>query len=340
MPFVLLWALFAAGRREGIVALVSGVLGVAPAAALGLLVWRVPAIVAWPAAISLKFYLVHLALATTYGAAWVLSTRTIRALETGRFIPGELLGSRMGLMQLLTGIALYGVVAGASYAGRISRDLRRKEQDAAAARTLAVSAKLDALRAQLNPHFLFNALHSLGALVRYDQAAAQHAIEELAEMLRYSLRADGTDVVSLQQEWEFTTRYLAFQKLRFGHRLRVEAAISEATLRRCLPAFAIQTLVENAVRHAVEENVSGGTVVVHAIMSNGTLVVSVRDEGGGSGAPRPKGTGTGVARLRERLQALYGDRATLLQYPTDAGGFAAELRLPQATDEPPAGGVT
>jgi hypothetical protein len=327
-PFVLLWTFFAAGQRGAGSALASGAIGVAPAALLSVVVWRVCARFPWPARLTASFYLTHLSLATAYAVTWVLATRALRAAELGELIPREFLGSRLVLMQLLTGIALYGVIAGVSYAIQISEQLRDKEQLAERARTLVVSARFEALRARLNPHFLFNAMHTLAALIRYDPPVAEQAVERLAEMLRYALRADGDGVVAFLDEWEFTMRYLEFQKLRFGERLRVEADPGGDTKHWRVPVFAVQALVENAVRHAVEQNPNGGAVFVSSVVEDGRLNITVRDEGAGRAGRSAHGSGSGLKNLRERLAVLYDGSASIEQQPTASGGFQVRLTLP------------
>jgi len=327
-PFALLWTLFAAGQRGGAAALASGVIGVGPPALMSLIVWRLCARVPWPTRLTATFYLIHLGLATAYASLWVVATHVIRGVRVGHLIPSELLSSRMALMQLLTGIALYGVIAGVSYTLQISRRLRDEEQLAERARTLVVSARLDALRARLHPHFLFNALHTLGALIRYNPPLAETAIEQLADMLRYALRTDADGVVTFQDEWQFTMKYLDFQKLRFGERLRVQADPSGDAATWRVPAFAAQTLVENAVQHAVEQNPNGGTVFVSSVVENGRLSITVRDEGAGPAVRAGRGSGSGLASLRERLAALYDGNASVEQETTATGGFQVRLTLP------------
>jgi sensor histidine kinase YesM len=320
--------LFAAGRQSWRSALASGVVGVAPAALLSGAVWRLCRRLRWPERINAAFYLAHLGLASVYAAIWVGAVRLTGLSRAGHLIPREFLSSRIVMMQFLTGIALYGVIAGVSYAIQISRQLRDKEQLAERARTLAMSARLEALSARLHPHFLFNALHTLAALMRYNPSVSETAIERLGEMLRYALRTDGeAAIVSFPEEWAFTMKYLDFQKLRFGDRLGVRVELDENTAAWRIPSFAVQTLVENAVVHAVELNPKGGTVCLAAVVEHGRLVVTVRDEGGGSRVSIGRGSGQGLAGLRERLAALYGPAASVSHTTTPSNGFEVRLVL-------------
>jgi LytS/YehU family sensor histidine kinase len=221
------------------------------------------------------------------------------------------------------------VIAGVSYAVQISRQLRSEEQLAEQARTLLISARLDALRARLDPHFLFNALHTLGALVRHrPPSEAAHAIQELGEMLRYSLRSDDAGLVAFRDEWDFTMRYVEFQKLRFGERLTVKTRLDDVAASWRLPMFAVQTLVENSVKHAIEQNTAGGTLSVFGRQSSDHLEVVVKDDGP-SQQPVVASAGSGLANLRERLSAAYGDDAELTEHEFAAGGREVTLRVPR-----------
>jgi LytS/YehU family sensor histidine kinase len=218
---------------------------------------------------------------------------------------------------------------------------------------LTTEAELRALRSQLNPHFLFNALHSLGALIRHDGAAAERAVERLGDLLRYTLDAGADGDVSLRREWEFTRNYLDLERIRFGDRLGVALEVEDAALDERVPAFVLQPLVENAVRHGVARRGEGGAVRVAVARAGGSLVLSVEDDGPGARpAALSSSPGLGLRSLRRRLEALYGDGARLRIETTPGRGFRATVELPagahpgsetprdgQAADGRPAGGT-
>jgi LytS/YehU family sensor histidine kinase len=218
---------------------------------------------------------------------------------------------------------LYLMIAGLSYSIRAHRRVRAEEAAAADARVLAQQAQLVALRAQINPHFLFNALHSVGSLVTSDPIRADRAIECLGDLLRYALGTDGE--VHLAQEWKFTQDYLAFEQLRLGERLRVDAKADDAALAILVPPLILQPLVENAVRHGVADRPEGGCIEVRARAEGGRLALRVADDGCGSHAPN--GDGLGLGSVRRRLAALYGDRATV-SVDNLQPGFAVTVSLP------------
>lgn len=184
-------------------------------------------------------------------------------------------------------------------------------------------ARLDALRSRLHPHFLFNALHTVGALVRHDPAEAESAVERLGDMLRYTLRDGESDVVPFAEEWEFTRRYLEFEQLRYGERLRVVADIDPGALLCRAPSFALQTLVENAVHHSIDIRAEGGKIEIRAKTSGENLHVRVRDDGGNGRSE--SGTRYGLNALRERLEAVYGASLMIVR---DDNGFEVSFTIP------------
>ena len=219
---------------------------------------------------------------------------------------------------LLMGTWLYLAIAGVSYG-------RRAEAARSAGEILARDSQLASLNAQLQPHFLFNALHTVGALVHVDPDGADRAIDDLGRLLRYALRQSGDDV-TLRQEWEFTREYLAFEALRLGDRLRLETNVSEDALGGAVPPFILQPLVENAVRHGVANSPSGGDVAVQIARDEGIVTLSVTNTIA-PGAASTGMAGTGLQRLRDRLALKYDrGRATVVQ--TSGARFAVVVTLP------------
>jgi sensor histidine kinase YesM len=201
-----------------------------------------------------------------------------------------------------------------------------------------VQAELKALRAQVNPHFLFNTLHSLLILVRRDPRAAEDALEQFGDLMRYALRVQqgAGDEVLLAEEWTFTQDYLALEKLRLGDRLRLHTDIDEAALSHAVPSFSLQPLLENAIGHAIAPRASGGNLWIRAVVDTGRLSLEVRDDGPGADAAAIEASsGTGLRLLRRRLAALYGDGAALTTR-IDDGGFTVTLELPGSITPAPA----
>jgi len=282
---------------------------------------RVVARLPWPHPMRVSFALVHLGAALCFGLAWFALNV---AIESHFSSAAVLIFGAILAPFLLLGVWLYVMMAGVMYAGEAATRAARAEAAAA-------EARLAALRGQLNPHFLFNALHSVVQLTAIAPERAARAAEDLAALLRTAIDED-RDVVALRDEWRFVERYLALERMRFGDRLQVRTSLDEAAMDAELPAFALQTLVENAVRHAAAPRVEPTVVAIEAHRTGGSLQLTVRDDG--AGAPEAAlagGAGTGVRRLRDRLAARYGTSASLT-LANAAPGVRATLTVP-APDE-------
>jgi len=193
-------------------------------------------------------------------------------------------------------------------------------------------AEAAALRLQLNPHFLFNALNSISSLVVLDRKSeAEEMIDRLADFLRASLESDPTADVPLSQELDMIEAYLAIELSRFGERLEVRIDVDDAASAALVPNFILQPLVENAVKHGVASCRGAATVAVNARVSGPELILTVLNTGTRLDSPgrtaASRGTGIGLANTRQRLAVRYGGAATLDTHHT-ATGFVAEIRLP------------
>jgi sensor histidine kinase YesM len=188
-------------------------------------------------------------------------------------------------------------------------------------------ARLAALRMQLNPHFLFNTLNSISSLMYTDVAAADAMMTRLSELLRLTLEADGRPEVTLRQELDVVRRYIEIEKIRFEDRLRVSVEVDDAALDARVPAFALQPLVENAIRHAIATRAAGGRLTISAQRSNGALRIAIEDDGPGlpEGALR---AGVGLENTRERLSQLYGSEQRLELANLPEGGLRVVMSLP------------
>lgn len=293
------------------------------AAALGLAVQRLSARLPWPYPFRLRFLVVHLLAAAAYAFGWLLLNSALESLLSGRWV--LVIGPGLGAY-LVTGIWFYVMIAGVSYANRAAE--RAAQLTAQSARS-----QLAALRTQLHPHFLFNALHTVVQLIPMDPRGAVRAAELLAGVLRRSIE-EQRDQLPLREEWAFVQRYLEIEGIRFGERLLVRSEIDDAALACRVPSFALQTLVENAVRHAAAPSIDPVTLAISARLDGQRLRLTVADDGAGADPSQIEQChGTGLRRLRERLNGLYGGSAALRLLRGAGGrGLTASLDLPREDD--------
>jgi LytS/YehU family sensor histidine kinase len=190
-------------------------------------------------------------------------------------------------------------------------------------------AQFQALRAQLHPHFLFNALNAISALIHTDATRADRMLARLSELLRLAIDTAATPEVRLIDEIEFVKRYLEIERMRFGDRLHVSVDLSVETYDAMVPNMLLQPLVENAVRHGVAPHPGPGRVEIKAAREGQRLGIVVRDTGSGISAktPNEERSGVGLRTTRERLEKLYGtaQELALVNVP---GGFETRVMLP------------
>lgn len=193
----------------------------------------------------------------------------------------------------------------------------------------ALQAQLQLLQAQIEPHMLFNTLANLQGLIGIDPERAQHMLDQLIDYLRASLASSRAEGTTLAQEFALLEAYLGLMSVRMGERLRYTLALPAQLRAAAIAPMLLQPLVENAIIHGLEPKVDGGHVSVSASQDGAMLVISVTDTGLGLDAPSSKtGTRLGLANTRERLQALFGEQATLVLEPNRPQGATARLTLP------------
>jgi signal transduction histidine kinase len=333
LPFFAIWVFFAMlyAHYPLRAALITSMISMGSASVLGIAAWHVCQRWPWPLRLHLKFYLLQIFFASVYSILWSISVYGLEALRRGTNPLRDFWKSPFLGWQLLMGVWLYGLFAGVSYAVQTRNRLHEKETLAARAEALAAAARLDAIRARLNPHFLFNALHTLAALVKFHPTMAESAIERLGDMLRYALKEDGRELVEFAEEYEFTRQYIAFEQLRYENRLKVDLQIDPESFHFDVPPFSIQTLAENAVRHAISIRSEGGCIWIKCSCQDGRLSVSVRDDGPGGGADPGQSHQFGLRSLQERLRAAYGAMADLRLHSGPAG-FEARFVVPSSSE--------
>jgi LytS/YehU family sensor histidine kinase len=331
LPFFALWT--GVSMSSGVLtlrqALVGSLISIGSAGGLGVLVWFACLRWPWPSGFRLRFYALQILLAIVYGMAW---TSSVFLLDHLRGASGNVWSAIAWARTIPLGIWFYAILAGMFHAVQTRQRLQEKETLAARAEALAAAARLEAIRARLNPHFLFNTLHTLAAVVKFRPSLAENAIERLGDMLRYTLKDDRRGLVEFSEEYDFTRQYLAFEQLRFEDRLAVHLDIPAEAFDFDIPPFSIQTLVENAVHHAIASRPEGGSVWITCCGKDGGLQVSVRDDGPGRSFDASPSHQLGLRSVRECLVAAFGSAAELrVQHRPD--GFEASFLVPMPAAE-------
>ena len=286
---------------------------------VAVVVFRLVPRIPWPRRFSWRFVAAHLIAAPAATAMWFFATLPVEWLIGGA--SGLDFATRFR-ERMVIGSFFYVLIAGLSYSAHGARR-------AAQAEAIAAQTQLAALRSQLQPHFLFNALHTIVQLIHIEPRRAAEAAELVADLLRRTVE-EQRDEVPLSEEWQFVSRYLAVEQIRFGERLVVNTDLPPDLESERVPSFALQTLVENAVQHGAAPRVAPTQIAITGTRSNAQLVISVRNSGDRDAErTNGNGTGTGLARLRERLTVLYGGSATLSTQSIPDGGYEAVLTIPR-----------
>ena len=223
-------------------------------------------------------------------------------------------------------LLIYAAVVATAHAVRTTTQLRAREREALRLEGELTSARLAVLRAQLQPHFLFNTLHTIGSLVLQQETdRATRLLAELGELLRGALAQRDADLAPLRDEIAYLRRYLTIEEARFGDRLRVEWDIEPGALDAWVPPFILQPLVENAFRHGISRRTEPSRLEVSAASRNGSLRVSIYNDGPGL-VERGGGAGYGLTNVTARLETRQP--AGRLELVNDGGGVRATLVMP------------
>ena len=240
-------------------------------------------------------------------------------IGAGRFREGTFLASlKIALSANFHGsLPTYWLILAVYLAWTYARNASRLE-------TQLATAQLDALKMQLNPHFLFNTLNSVSSLMYDDVDAADAMLARLSDFLRMTLERPIAPRIPLHQELDFVQQYLEIERVRFEERLRVTIDVERSAEDVLVPALILQPLVENAIHHGISKRNDGGSILIRARREERWLHLVVRDDGNGTGAVRER---VGLGNTRARLQALYGEQHHL-EYGAKENGFMVEIAIP------------
>ena len=278
----------------------------------------------------------HLCVAVLFCVAWAVSGKLLQ-LAIGHIVDARALEHGLAprdwvswiFTTLPFGVVVYFFVAGIAHAVRFFIEANDREVQLARLSEQLAGARFAALEAQVNPHFLFNTLNTIAVRARDgDTGGTVRMVEQLSELLRRTLRRHRASEVPLDDELELVRQYLAIEQARFPDRLRPVFEIAEGLGAAAVPSFALQHLVENAIRHGIAKRTSAGSVEVRVRRDGEVLELSVADDGAGIADHWSPPPARGVSTTRERLRVLHGDRATLDISPRAGGGTLARLRVP------------
>jgi signal transduction histidine kinase len=224
----------------------------------------------------------------------------------------------------------YWALVGFSHALNYHRESQEQRITAAQLEARLAEARLQSLQSQLHPHFLFNTLHTISALMHRDTEAADEMLARLSDLLRLSLDRLGTQQVTLKEEMDFVGKYLDIERTRFGDRLHVQVDVDAETLDAAVPNLILQPIVENALKHGIARQIGGGRVHIQTSREGDELRLVVRDTGPGLPAAKltALNTGVGLRNTRSRLEELFPGRHRFEFHEPPDGGLAVEIRIP------------
>jgi two-component system, LytTR family, sensor kinase len=270
----------------------------------------------------------HFAAGIAMGTLHLYLTVLLVPMVGYRAAPGRTLFGSLITVRLQFDLLTYWLVIGILTAVDYYRRFRERELHASQLETSLAEARLSMLRAQLQPHFLFNTMNTISSLMYKDVAGADRVLQRLAGFLRLTLETASAKEVRLETEMEYTSRYLDIEETRFSDRLAVERQIAPGVLDAMVPTLILQPFVENAIRHGVGARAEGGRIWIRAERAGALLRVEVEDDGE---APQEVREGVGLGNARSRLAAMYGERARLEAGAGAAGGFRVTMELPFRT---------
>lgn len=207
---------------------------------------------------------------------------------------------------------------------------RKQQLDTFKLESMVKSLELQTIKSHINPHFIFNALNSIRALVDENPERARTAITELSNILRSSMHAEKLETVPLQQELDIVKDYLALEHMRFEERLQIEMNIDENTLSQPIPPMMLQTLVENAIKHGISKRINGGLIRINSDFQNNHHQLVVQNSGKLNGYNTVKNDGFGIRSTQDRLNLLYQGKAHFEIYEIEGGMVESKITMPTA----------
>jgi sensor histidine kinase YesM len=247
------------------------------------------------------------------------------------FAPAQVLYRRQTPLLFASGVLLYLLAIAIHYLLLAFETARESERRQLQLEVLARDAELRALRAQIDPHFLYNSLNSINALTGSDPAGARRMCVMLGDFLRNTLKVGARERIPLEDELVLTDGFLSIEQVRFGSRLQVERVIDPAATRCLVPPLLLQPLIENAITHGIAQTLDGGVIRLDVARTNGRLSISIQNPRDAEGVRATTG-GVGLENVRRRLETMFGNGARMDTH-ADSSQFRVELSLPWLTED-------
>ncbi|MFQ5633452.1 MAG: sensor histidine kinase, partial [bacterium] len=280
----------------------------------------------------LPFFAIHILSAAIFTGIWLIACFFIQKLLLPEFVHQYLVKMGVYYWLFLDGITKYGFLAGIFYTINFYKKFKEKELRETELNLLAKNMELQNLKSQINPHFLFNTLNSVNALMATDPEKARTMNTRLAQLLRFSLEGYDEKFVTLKQELAFIRNYLDIEKVRFGDKLSVHTDVARQALNCKVPSMLLQPVIENAIKHGISKVAEGGALTIQATQQNGILSLQVANTGEWISEASLSGfmkKGIGLKNTNERLKRLYGESFGLQLESKQPTGLTVTIRIPQ-----------
>jgi two-component system LytT family sensor kinase len=272
---------------------------------------------------------VHLAGASVFGLTHAFAVSIVNLLRIGTRFSFATGFSKVLSFAFVIDLLMYGVIAGVTHAFRYYAESRERERQTASLQARLADARLAGLRAQINPHVLFNTLNAVSVLaMKGDVVAVVRVVGLLSDILRSCLDETRGQEAPLSDELQLVESYLEIQRIRFADRLNIDVNADPDALGARMPTLVLQPIVENAVTHGISSDPGPGRITIRAHRDDGALHLTVTDSGPGFGRSPHRGRGLGLANVRDRLQQLYGDAQSVSLDSPAGGGASVHIVLP------------
>jgi two-component system, LytTR family, sensor kinase len=275
----------------------------------------------------IELLITHLSAVTLLILLWLIPTIPLLKLlfSSDEVYSGFLVGSTA--IRVVNGVILYAAIVSIVYLKRNMNQLRVQQARESALQHLLRDAELSMLRFQVNPHFLFNSLNSVSALIISNPDQANRMVLKLSDFMRYSLDSSGKALRSLNDELDHCRQYLDIEMVRYGERLKANFEVDKALLTFPVPAMLIQPLIENSVKHGLNSQLEGVTVDINVWKENDMLLIRVKNPTDSATKSDTQGTGTGLKNIQARLENLYDRRDLFFRIQTPEV-FMVTLKIP------------